>query len=131
MIQYKHIVKSPGYIKLGGKPITMPGMATNVKQALRMYRDGSFVEKAGAYYEEEGMPIPNFDRMSKIDRLMALNEVRERMISKKKSLDEMNSKAKAIYEDLEKQKQDVRESTGNDHSGNAGTNSGQGTAAKN
>lgn len=87
--------------KLGGKKITMPNMYVSVKDSLRMYTDKSAVEKAALYYEEEGMPIPNFEMMDNIERLEALNEWRNKAVQGKQYLDELNLQAERDFKALE------------------------------
>lgn len=86
--------------KLGGKKLTLPNMSVNVRQALGMYRDKSMEEKMGAYYEEAGQPIPNFEMMDKIERLEALNEWRNKTIEKQDKLNSLNDQAKKAYDEM-------------------------------
>lgn len=93
--------------KLGGKKITLPGLYVKPLEALRQYSDMSQEQKMAEAYKDEGMPIPNFEMMDKIERLEALSEYRAIAIEKKALLDQRNSEAEkaAIKADIEKQKQ--------------------------
>lgn len=78
MIQSQHVVTDyPTPEKMGDKKITMPGLGVNIARAIQMYSKGTIENQAIGYYEEKEMPIPDFGRMSKIEKLMALNEWRE------------------------------------------------------
>lgn len=77
MIQQQHITPNPTQEVAGTKKITMPGLSVDVKLALQQYARGSMEERAKGYYESQGMIIPDFNKMSHIERLEALNEYRE------------------------------------------------------
>lgn len=82
-----------------GKKITMPGLGVDIKQVMLMYARGSEVERAKGYYEQQGMEVPDFDRMSHIEKLEALAELRK---SAKQATEEINrslEKAEAKRQD--------------------------------
>lgn len=95
-----------------GKKITMPGLGVDIKQIMLMYARGSEVERAKGYYEKVGMPIPDFDRMSHIEKLEALAQIRKQ---KKEAEGKINSELKkadakkqdAILQNKVKQKVDA------------------------
>lgn len=80
MIQGQHVVQNyPTPERNKGKKITMPGLAVSISQGLQRLDKGGIVDQAAAYYEEQGMPIPQFEMMSKIEKLEALNEYRQKV----------------------------------------------------
>lgn len=75
MIQQQHIVNPHAKPEVGsGKKITLPGYGVNIKEAIEQYSRGSMENKAKGFYENEGEPVPDFAKMSKIERLEALGE---------------------------------------------------------
>lgn len=83
-----------------GKMLTQPNRAVNILQALNMYQAGTLENKAKAYYEEQGMPIPNFDMMDKIEKYQALNEFKERAKEKVRSLRALDQKQAENHQKL-------------------------------
>lgn len=82
MILQQHIETKKGYLvpKSTGKPtesLTIPGQGINLKYAMEQYRRGSLIERAIAFYEDEKMPMPDFQNMDRIERLGALAEYRK------------------------------------------------------
>lgn len=73
-----------------GKDLTQPGLATNIKKAVAMLASDRLKLQAVGFYEEEGFPIPEFDKMDKIERLVAYNEYRELVETTTKKLQEMD-----------------------------------------
>ena len=61
-----------------GKAITNPTAYLPVKEAIKRYQGVPLENTASVFYEEQGMPIPDFTMMSKIEKLEALNEFREK-----------------------------------------------------
>lgn len=91
--------------KLGGRKITIPAQYVKPKEALQQYSDRSPAEMMAHFYEEEGQPIPDFDKMDKIEKLEALNEWREKARSTKSTLDERNKLARMDYEKMVKEQE--------------------------
>lgn len=89
MIQQQHLTAYPKAEKQTGKRITMPGLAVNIQRAMQQYNLGDPVIQAKGWYEQQNMPIPDFDRMSKIDRLMALESYRKEAKAKTNLLDDL------------------------------------------
>lgn len=57
--------------------LAIPDQAMNLKFAMMQYKRGTLVERAKGYYEQKGLEVPDFDRMSKVEKLMALAEFRK------------------------------------------------------
>lgn len=87
MIQQQHIEPYPSPEVSTGKKITMPGLGVDIRQVMQMYSRGSMEERAKGYYEQEGMEVPDFARMSHIEKLEALGEYRRQA---KESNDKLN-----------------------------------------
>ncbi|WNK12603.1 MAG: hypothetical protein [Microvirus sp.] len=71
---------------IGGKKITMPGMAVNDIDMLKRYAAGSLENQAKGFYEKNGMEIPDFDRMDRIEKLEALEHYREKLKASRQTL---------------------------------------------
>lgn len=56
--------------------LTIPGQGFNLKYAMEQYKRGSLVERAIAFYEKEGLEMPDFKSMSRIEKLEALANYR-------------------------------------------------------
>lgn len=76
-----------------GKVITLPGQAVDMKSAINQYRAGSLVERAKGYYERAGMEVPQFEKMSKVDQLLALGEYRKTVLEKQLDLQKFKQDA--------------------------------------
>jgi len=85
-----------------GKEISMtiPGKETTIEEALRRYRSDGMTQ-VKMYYEKEGVELPQFEKMDRIEQLMLLREVRQSVINK-----EAESKKK--YEKAERAKEHAR-----------------------
>lgn len=57
--------------------LTIPNLALDIDTALNKFSAQSIEKRLKGYYEQEGMQMPDFDRMDKIQRLTKLAEVRE------------------------------------------------------
>jgi len=75
--------------RLGGKKITMPNMGIDEAEAIKRYAAGSLVNQAKGYYEKQGMEIPDFDRMDKIEKLEALETFRDMLRESKEKLKQL------------------------------------------
>lgn len=95
MIQQIHMAPHPNPEVSTGKKITMPGMAVDIKQVIQMYARGSMEERARGFYEKEGMEIPDFARMSKIERLEKLGEYHEQIANAQNNIAQIRAKAEA------------------------------------
>lgn len=69
-------IKGPAYERSGGVRITMPGMALNPGRAIEQMALGRIEERVRTFYEQEGMVIPDFYMMDRIDKLQALENYR-------------------------------------------------------
>lgn len=99
MIQQVHILPYPTPEIPSGHKLTAPGQVVDMKLVAKAYERGTMETKAKGYYEEKGMPIPPFERMSKIERLVALNEYRELAKGGQNKLVEANEKGKKAAEE--------------------------------
>jgi len=79
------------YERAGGRSLTIPNQSVNISDAITRYSAPSIAEKLKGYYEEEGMELPNFDRLDKVERLQLLADAKATMQAKKAE----NDKAKA------------------------------------
>lgn len=104
MIQQIHLEPHPKPEISGKDKITMPGLGIDVKRALQQYAMGTMEERAKGFYEQQGLPIPDFDRMSKIERLVALNDTRELAKAQRENLININARATAAKEEAILQK---------------------------
>lgn len=85
--------------------LTIPGQGINLKYAMEQYKRGSLIERAIGFYEDQKLPMPNFQDMDKIERLGALAEYRKEVKRLKAVLDnDVKLKQNAINL-REKQKQ--------------------------
>lgn len=79
--------------------LTIPGKETTLEEAIRKYQvDG--MRGVRAYYEEEGIELPQFEKMDRIEQLMLLRDVREATINKRKEVEENEKKAEKAKADL-------------------------------
>lgn len=103
MIQQQHLTAYPTAEKGSGKVLTIPGQTVDLVKALQSYTRNSLEEKVKGYYEKEGMPIPDFHHMDKIQRLQALSDYRTLVDSKVKEVKDISGKVfKAREEEKEK-----------------------------
>lgn len=111
MIQQIHLEPHPKPEVPGQDKITMPGLSIDVKKALQQYAMGTMEERAKGYYEDKGMPIPDFDHMSRIERLVQLGIYRQQIKEANEQLETLAAasqakKAEAIMQKTVKQKVD-------------------------
>lgn len=99
MIQQTHLAPWPTYERTGKDQVTQPGMAVSIGEAVKNMDMGTPEEQAGAFYEKMGMPIPDFDRMSKTDRMIALNKYRQDVVKLEGDLNKMESLAKEKHDE--------------------------------
>lgn len=99
MIQQTHLEPWPTYERTGKDQVTQPGMAVSIGEAVANMNLGTPEEQAGAYYEQLGMPIPDFDRMTKTDRMIALNKYRQDVTKHQADLNKLESSAKQKHEE--------------------------------
>lgn len=95
MVQMKHLIPYPTIMKISGKLTTMPGMAVTPSIMIQQMRAGSFEERTIAQYDREGYELPDFSRMDKLQRLQALNVIRDQVLSQDQKLTELHAKKKA------------------------------------
>lgn len=103
MIQQQHLEPYPTPEKGSGKSLTIPGQSVDVKAALLQYQRGSLENKAIGYYEAKGMNAPDFSRMDKIEKLIALGEYRDMVKESKTKLDGFAAAAQKRNEEKLKQ----------------------------
>lgn len=111
----------------GGKRITLPGLYVKPYESIQQYSDKSAEEKAAGYFADEGMPIPDFEKMDKIERLEALSQWKAKAIETRSMLDERNSEAAkaAIQADIDNKIQQKVNEFKQQHSATAGGNTGK------
>lgn len=90
--------------------LTIPGQAIDLKHAMNMYRRGSLEERAKGFYEAKGFEMPDFDRMSKVERLGELNKFSKEVKRLSQEIQNINTKNNEIL--AEKQKAKARHDQG-------------------
>lgn len=95
MIQQEHLTVFPKQEIPGQSKVTMPGLSIDVKRALQQYAMGTMEERAKGYYEKLGEEIPDFHKMSKIERLVSLNEIRKKIKEQQGTINNIVAKAQA------------------------------------
>lgn len=93
--------------KGGGPLLYQPGYSVTPQEALQQYSDKDLLSKAAHYYEEQGVPIPEFEKMDKIQKLEMLNVYREEQKKITDQLDDRNEKAKKFINNQIKLKQNA------------------------
>lgn len=73
--------------------LSVPGQAFNIKLAMEMYKKGQPIEKVKGFYEKEGFECPDFNMMSRIEKLQALADYRILRKEKAEKLDTTYDKA--------------------------------------
>lgn len=106
MIQQQHLTEFPKQELSEGKKVTIPGLGVDIKKAMEQYLRGSLVERAKGFYESKGMIIPDFHKMDKIEKLLALNEFRKRY---KDASTALGKAASASIQRLSNQKKSIRD----------------------
>lgn len=94
--------KDATIVDIKGKKITLPGLSINMEEALKTYSRGDIETNFSKFYEEKGFPIPDFDKMDRIERLEAINEMRETILVERANIVRI-SKEKDDNERLSKQ----------------------------
>lgn len=84
----------PTIMPAGKRNLTIPNQAIDIGKSLLRYSAPTIQEQLKGYYENEGLELPNFDMLSKIERLELLNESRLK-------LDATRAAAKKAIEDFE------------------------------
>lgn len=84
----------------GGRSLTIPNQAISIKIAVDRFSAPSIQERLKGYYEEEGLELPNFDRLDKVERLQYLADAKENLFHAKKAANDAvdNFEAKANAE---------------------------------
>lgn len=93
--------------KWSGPKLYQPGYSVTPQEALQQYSDKDLLNKAAHYYEEQGVPIPEFEKMDKIQKLEMLNVYREEQKKITDQLDDRNEKAKTFINNQIKLKQNA------------------------
>jgi len=88
-------VPSLTFDKAGGRSLTIPNQGINISDAITRFSAPAIAERLKGYYEQEGLEMPNFDRLDKIERLQLLAEARETFKIKKQLNNEAQAKAQA------------------------------------
>lgn len=104
MIQQTHLAPWPTFERTGKDQVTQPGMAVSIGEAVANMDLGSPEEQAGAFYEKMGMPIPDFDKMTKTDRMIALNKYRKEVSELEGQLNEIDALSKRKHDEAILQK---------------------------
>lgn len=79
----KPLMRPPTLISAGGRSLTIPNQAVNIADAINRYSAPSILEKLKGYYEEEGLELPNFDRLDKVERLQLLADAKQGLFDAK------------------------------------------------
>lgn len=114
MILQKKMVDRPYALvtKTNTKPqlsMSVPGAAFNLKLAMEQYKRGTLVERVKGYYEAQGFETPEFDKMTKLERLEALAQYRKISREAAARLDASHEKANHKYnEDVRIKKEKER-----------------------
>lgn len=109
------------YERTSQQKITDPSMYVSPAKAVKMYQDDSLEKRAAHYYEQQGQVIPEFDKMTKIERLEALNEARKLAIKSRDKLREIDEKQ---FQSQQKAKVDAEQSKRQPGSAQSGKDSG-------
>lgn len=72
-------IKAASIMPAGGRSLTIPNQAVDIKIAITRFSAPSIEARLKGYYEEEGLELPNFDRMDKIERLQLLADTKADM----------------------------------------------------
>lgn len=72
--------------KIPGKSLTKPGMAVEIKLTMEKYSVPTLAAQLKTYYDRENLVNPGFERMDRIDQLMAHAEMREDVKNKFREL---------------------------------------------
>mgnify|MGYP003375793061 CR=1 FL=1 len=112
---YQLITKSIEKPKLS---MSIPGAAFNLKLAMEQYKKGSLVERVKGYYEAKGFETPEFDKMSKLERMEALAHYRQQSKALATKLDANDYKANQKHANdvrikQQKEAEAKRQATGN------------------
>lgn len=94
-----------------GKRITNPSAYLSPSNVLQMLNAGSLIENTRAFYEEEGMEVPDFDKLTKIEKMEALAEYRTMLQQKRAEMQEHAKKA-VEKEQLKQQKANAKANAG-------------------
>lgn len=85
--------------KHSGVQVTIQGKSLNLKFAIQQMRVGSIEEQLGAFYEKDGQVVPDFGRMSKVERMVELNKYKEEVSKAKLDLQKFaEAKQKKMHE---------------------------------
>lgn len=79
----------------GGRSLSIPNQAIDIAVSVKRFSAPTIQERLKGYYEEQGMELPSFDLLSKIERLDLLAESRERLSNAKNSANDAIDKFEA------------------------------------
>lgn len=86
----------------GGRSLSIPNQAIDIAVSVKRFSAPTIQERLKGYYEEEGLELPNFDLLSKIERLDLLAASREKLHTTHKTandaINDFNAKEKAKAE---------------------------------
>lgn len=86
----------------GGRSLSIPNQAIDIAVSVKRFSAPTIQERLKGYYEEEGLELPNFDLLSKIERLDLLAASREKLHTTHKTandaVNDFNAKEKAKAE---------------------------------
>lgn len=84
----------------GGRSLTIPNQSVNISDAITRYSAPTIAEKLKGYYEDEGMELPNFDRLDKVERLQLLADTKANLFTLKQKA-EASIEADRLREEAE------------------------------
>lgn len=90
--------------------LTIPGRAIDMKYAMEQYKRGTLIERTAAIYEKEGMVMPDFAMMTRIERLQKLAEFRAMSATAVEKINNLHNQAKTKHNEVLAEKQKQKES---------------------
>lgn len=110
---YSLVTKTVEKAKLS---MAIPGAAFNLKLAMEQYKKGSLVERVKGYYEAKGFETPEFDKMTKLERMEQLAIFRKQKRELADKLDKSHEKANLKFNEdvrIKQEKTKAAETTAN------------------
>lgn len=97
---FKPLMRPSQLMPSGGRSLTIPNQSINISDAITRYSAPSIAEKLKGYYEEEGLELPNFDRLDKVERLQLLADAKANLFTLKEKA-EATVEANRLREEAE------------------------------